>query len=76
MIRVNITIVQDSGLILGLRPANERRRYFVTTSLIGWAQTQNQPWNWFQRVTPFNSSPLVRNGRKMLSFKCNFINEN
>ena len=27
-----------SGLILGLRPANERRRYFVTTSLIGWAQ--------------------------------------
>ena len=27
-----------SGLILGLRPANERRRYKVT-SLIGWAQT-------------------------------------
>ena len=27
-----------SGLIPGLRPANERRRYFVTTSLIGWAQ--------------------------------------
>ena len=26
------------GLILDLRPANERRRYFVTTSLIGWAQ--------------------------------------
>ena len=23
-------------LILGLRPANERRRYFVTTPLIGW----------------------------------------
>ena len=23
----------------GLCPANERRRYFVTTSLIGWAQT-------------------------------------
>ena len=28
----------NSGLILGLRPANERRRYFVTTSLNGWAQ--------------------------------------
>ena len=28
----------DSELILGLRPTNERRRYFVTTSLIGWAQ--------------------------------------
>ena len=33
-----------SGLILGLHPANERRRYFVTTSLICWAQTWNQPW--------------------------------
>ena len=29
----------DPGLILGLRPANERRRYKVTPSLIGWAQT-------------------------------------
>ena len=28
-----------SGLILGLHPANERRRYKVTPSLIGWAQT-------------------------------------
>ena len=28
----------NSGRILGLRPANERRRYFVTTSLIGWMQ--------------------------------------
>ena len=26
-------------LILGFRPANERRRYKVTSSLIGWAQT-------------------------------------
>ena len=33
----------DTGPIVGLRPANERRRYFVTTSLIGWAQAQNQP---------------------------------
>ena len=31
-----------SGLILGLLLANERRHYFVTTSLIGWAQTLNQ----------------------------------
>ena len=29
---------RDVGLILGLRPANERRRYKVTPSLIGWAQ--------------------------------------
>ena len=33
----------QSGLSLGLRPANERRRYFVTTSLIGWTQANNQP---------------------------------
>ena len=26
-------------LILGLRPANGRRRYGVTSSLIGWVQT-------------------------------------
>ena len=31
--------VEDLRLILGLHLANERWRYFVTTSLIGWAQT-------------------------------------
>ena len=34
-----------SGLILGLCPANERQRYFVTTSLIGWMQAQNNTWD-------------------------------
>ena len=29
-------------LIVGLGPASERRRYFATTSLIGWTQTKNQ----------------------------------
>ena len=29
----------SAALILGLCPANERRRYKVTPSLIGWAQT-------------------------------------
>ena len=42
MAPVNVRLfwkLQDySGLILSLRPANERRRYFVTTSLIGWEQ--------------------------------------
>ena len=33
-----LTHVTYTGLIPGLRTANERRRYFVTTSLIGWAQ--------------------------------------
>ena len=31
--------VYIAGLILGSCPANERRRYKVTPSLIGWAQT-------------------------------------
>ena len=31
-------------IILCMRPANERRRYNVTSSLIGWAHTQNDPW--------------------------------
>ena len=30
---------QNTRLILDLHPANERRRYKVTPSLIGWAQT-------------------------------------
>ena len=29
---------KESGLILGLCPANERWHYFVTMSLIGWVQ--------------------------------------
>ena len=29
----------NTGLILGVRPANERHCYKVTPSLIGWAQT-------------------------------------
>ena len=31
-------------LILDLHPANERQRYFVTASLIGWVQAYNHPW--------------------------------
>ena len=35
-----------SGLLLGLRPANERRRYFVIMSLIGWAQTKKRTYRY------------------------------
>ena len=31
-------VVHNAALILGLRPTNERRRYFVATSLIGWVK--------------------------------------
>ena len=34
-----VSYKHNTELILGLYPANERRRYFVTTSLIGWVQT-------------------------------------
>ena len=34
-----LTAQKYLGPILGFRPANERRRYKVTPSLIGWAQT-------------------------------------
>ena len=34
-----VSFITQAGLILGLRPANERRRYFVTTSHIVWVQT-------------------------------------
>ena len=35
---------ESTGLILGLHPANQRWNYFVTTSLVGWSQAQNQSW--------------------------------
>ena len=35
---------QNTGIILGMGSANERRRYNVTSSLIGWAHTHNDPW--------------------------------
>ena len=39
----NPNAMYNSGLILGLHPGNESRRYKVTPSLIDWAQTKNQP---------------------------------
>ena len=36
-------LVLFTGLILCLRPANERRRNVVTMFLIGWVQAYNQP---------------------------------
>ena len=36
---VGVKLTRVPGVILDLRPANERRRYKLTASLIGWAQT-------------------------------------
>ena len=35
-----------AGLSLVLRQAKERRRYFETTSVIGWVPTENQLYRW------------------------------
>ena len=41
-------LIKSPGLILGLHPANERRRYCVTTSLIVRAQTyRSSPGHWY-----------------------------
>ena len=39
---LNWAIPRDHFLCM--RPTNERRRYNVTSSLIGWAHSQNDPW--------------------------------
>ena len=43
--QVNMDAMQDrdTGLMLGLCPANERRRYKVTTFLIGWRKLRISP---------------------------------
>ena len=35
-----------TGIILCMCPANERWRYIVTSSLIGWVYVQNDPWQY------------------------------
>ena len=47
---LTLTATATTGVILGLRPANERRRYKVTPSLIGRAQTYNQHWTIFKKI--------------------------
>ena len=34
---------KSAGIFFNKRPTNERRRYNVTSSLIGWAHAQNDP---------------------------------
>ena len=48
---------QNAGIILSMRPPIERRRYNVTSSLIGWAHAQNDPWKWlsFWQMTISNA---------------------
>ena len=46
LVQWQLTMIQHWFLriILWMRPANERGCYIVTSSLFGWAHTQNDPW--------------------------------
>ena len=35
----------STGIILWMRPADERRHYMVTSAFIDWAHRQNDPWS-------------------------------
>ena len=52
-------IIINTGLILGLCAATDRRWYFVTTSLIGWAQAYNQSCNQIGDMDICHHSELV-----------------
>ena len=55
------------GLILDLHPANERRRYKVTPSLIDWAETWYQPCIWILIHCSPSSSYHERRGSDDIS---------
>ena len=48
-----MVITGNTGIIPCTCPANERRRYIVMSSLIGWEHTKNYPWviAWIPVVT-------------------------
>ena len=46
MCYVHVRNVVIAGMVLCMCPANERWRYIVTSSLIGWAHTRNDPCRW------------------------------
>ena len=56
-----------AGLIQGLRSANERRRYKVTPSPIGWAQTKNQPCKEYCPAVGCSTSQWCHNERDGVS---------
>ena len=60
----------SAGIVLCVCPANEGRRYNVTSSLIGWAHTQNDPvsanhcsWCWSSQVECFEHLSLADKSR-------------
>ena len=58
------TTYQGAGIILCMGLANEKRRYNITPSLIGWAPTQNE---YMQRIT-HNTSHKYQQGFVVVGF--------
>ena len=62
LIDVSLKFVPKAGIIVWMRPANGRRRYDVTSSLTGWAHSQNDPCqgsNWRQyAIIGLNNDPI------------------
>ena len=80
-----------TGIMLAMGSANERRRYDVTSSLIGWTYTHNDPWlspywewslNWTRlRYTTFDHTVWWSELSYYGNFgdailKCSFLHEN
>ena len=61
-------VLSFTGLILGLRPANERRRYKVTVSPIGRVQISNQPWFMSSTYQWGDQGPMWSDGSQRWSF--------
>ena len=63
MCDISMTECLRPGIILWMHPASERRRYIVTSSLIGWVHTQNNPWYLMVKasdlVNNYFSKPVV-----------------
>ena len=62
-------------MILGLRPTNERRCYFVTTSFIGWAPAWKQPpiRTWHPLVNITRKSARARKDGAKLTSQCQCV---
>ena len=52
IVKMGICSRNDAGIILWMHTANERRLYNVTSSLIDWAHSKNDPWWWHHSITP------------------------
>ena len=52
---------QGARIILWMLPANERRCHNVTSSLIGWAHSQNDPWECLLWCEHFGENCLFHN---------------